>query len=52
MRCAHHVDAIDLEQPQAPNRIAQVPDRGAPGPFPMETLRSQSQAARLGQGKA
>ena len=51
MRCAHDVDAIDLEQPQPPNGIAQVPDRSALGPLPMEPLRGESQAARFGQGK-
>ena len=51
MSRAQHVDAIDLEQSQSPNRIAQMPDRRAPGAPLTEPLGRDSHASRLVQGK-
>jgi VWFA-related protein len=51
MRRANHVDAIDLEQAQPPDRVSQMPHCGAPGPRAMEALRGQSQAPRFGERK-
>jgi hypothetical protein len=42
MRRADHVDAIDLQQPQSPNGIAQMPEGGAPRTLAIESLRRQS----------
>jgi hypothetical protein len=51
MRRADHVDAIDLQQPQSPNGIAQMPEGGAPRTLAIESLRRQSQTPRLGERK-